>query len=324
MPLFQRSGPLGNEDDVGGQGSFPKPRNRKGPHAGAKPLESAHRLPYCLADFRVQSFEKIIGGDSQADSFEVSRESTGVIGNRGSRRRWVSRVSAGQHVHNQGEIARGPGHGPGVIERPAEGVNSVAADPTVRRFEACCAAKRRGDPDGTPRIRAQREGNERSCQSGGRSPAGPPGDSVRVPGVPDRPVVRVQGGGAVGELMHVQLTDEDGARRGQPFHHRGIEGGEKVPQDFGTAGGPNPPGEKEVFSGVRDAVERAQALSQKNFLFGAARSLHRLTGKEGQECVDPRVKRLDSLEAGPRHLDGGKFLPFEKAGKRRDCPILGV
>ena len=88
------------------------------------------------------------------------------------------------------------------------------------------------------------------------APGGAAGNVIPVPGVAGGAVSRVFRGGAHGELVHVDLAQDDRAGLAQPGADRGVIGRHEVLQDAGAAGGAQTLGNHHVFQGQGNAGER--------------------------------------------------------------------
>src|SRR5439155_13724192 len=150
------------------------------------------------------------GREADAEPFQAGAEFGAEIGHGQVDGRWVGRVVAGDRVEDEGAIARGPGQGPGVVERPVQGYDATDADPAVGGLDAGDAAEGGGNADATARVGA--EGAE--AKAGGNCRAGaaarPAGDPVQVPGVVGRREVGVDVRPAKGPFVHIELAEENG------------------------------------------------------------------------------------------------------------------
>src|SRR5580692_1707040 len=101
--------------------------------------------------------EEMLGGHSDSQTFDISKERMVIIRNSGPRGRWVSRIGAGDRLEHVRDIADGSGHRPRVIQRPTERSHAEPTDSSIRRLQTHDAATFRGTADGASRVASHGE-----------------------------------------------------------------------------------------------------------------------------------------------------------------------
>jgi len=117
-----------------------------------------------------------------------------------------------------------------------------------------------------------------------------------------------------GELMEVQLAEEDRPGGAQPGHDPrvGRSGGGQEPRAAGRGGSLH--GEQ-VLDGDGDAVEEAERPASHHRGLGPLRLGQSLVGEHGQEGAEPAVEGVDTLQMGRHHLDGRHISSGDGAGQ---------
>ena len=124
-----------------------------------------------------------------------------------------------------------------LVERAGEGDQAVAADRAVGGLQAHHAAQRGRLADGAAGVGAEGPGGFGGGDAGGGAATGAARHPVEVPGVVRGLIGRVLGGAAHGELVHVELAQEDEAGVAQLGDDGGVVGRDVALEDARRAGG---------------------------------------------------------------------------------------
>ena len=111
-----------------------------------------------------------------------------------------------------------------------------------------------------------------------------------------------------GELAHVQLAHQDGARILEVGYNRGVVVGNVGRQDLGAAGGEDAGGVELVFDCDGHAVKGAAIFTGGNFSFGLPCSGEGVVAADCDIAVELAVHPVDSLQVGLDSLNRGYFL----------------
>ena len=137
--------------------------------------------------------------------------------------------------------------------------------------------------------------------------------AVGIPWVPRRAVVGVQAFRAVGELVHVELAEEDRAGVGEPRHDRGVRGRDPVGQDARAGGGLDSARAVEVLEGQGHSVERAQGAARHHRGLGRPRRLDGRLRRHREVRLELAVGGGDPVEVRLDHLDR-RHLSLTRSG----------
>ena len=257
----------------------------------------------------------MLARDANAEAGDVAGKRCGVVGDGDASRCNVAGVVAGDDVHGDSGVFNGAHHGSGVVHGPGEGSQAVAADPSVGGLESDYAAEGGGDADGSAGVAASGDG----ALAGGRrragTAAGTAADQVGVPGVVHVAVVGVLAGGAVGELVHVQLAQKNCARLPEPSGDGAVFGGHEVVVDAGAGGGADSAGVEQVFESHGNAVEGAAVAPGADVPLGLPRLGQRLVGQQGDEGVEHGLGGADAGEVGFDDLNRRNFALLQKTAQ---------
>ena len=154
---------------------------------------------------------------AHAQPLDVAGERGPVVGHRQHAAAGVGGIVAGHRAQHERAVGGRAGHRPHVVHRPRQRQHPGPAHPAVGGLEAGDAAQRGRDADGAAGVGAERARRQPGRHRDARPRRGASRHAVHapVPRVAGVSVVRVQPLGAVGELHHVQLAEQD-ARRPRP------------------------------------------------------------------------------------------------------------
>ena len=176
--------------------------------------------------------------DAQAP--QLATQCAGVVVHGLVRAAGVLAVVAGDGVEDDCRVLHALGQRPHVVQRPRQRQHSATAHAPVGGQQPHHAAQRRRDPDRSPRVCAQRP----QARPGGDRRTAPPAAATRhvrrVPGIVHGPVVRVDAGGAQGELVQRQLARQHDARVLEFLCDEPVFAGHAVAQEAGARGGGDP------------------------------------------------------------------------------------
>ena len=144
-------------------------------------------------------------------------------------------------------------------------------------------------------------------------PLEPPLTPLGVPGVVHMAVVGVLAGGAIGELVHIQLAQQDGPGLAESGGHSAVLGGYEGVEDAGAGGGADAASVEEVFQSHGDAVERAAVAPGADVALGLPGGGQGLVGQQGDEGVQPRLGGSDTGQVGLDDFDGRDFAIADSA-----------
>ena len=135
------------------------------------------------------------------------------------------------------------------------------------RFEAGDAAIGGGAADRARRVAADRERGEPGGERRSGTARGAGGDALGVPGVAGA-AVQVPGRGAEGELVGVDLAEEDGTGGRETGRDGGVRFRHPVRQDVGAGGGADAVGLHDVLEAEGDAVQRPAPAPGRDLAIG--------------------------------------------------------
>jgi hypothetical protein len=171
----------------------------------------------------------------------------------------------GQRLEQERRVAHASGHRPEVVERPRERQRTARADAAVRRLEADDSAEGRRLADRAAGIGSDRAIAKSRGHRGGRARGRAAHRALERPGVAHRAERAHHRAAAEGELVHVQLAEQHGARGPQARHDDGIFGGDVIPEEVAGGGGPHALRVDEVLERDRDPwsapLQRPRAIS---------------------------------------------------------------
>ena len=272
----------------GGAQAFQRPRRRQdgGPHLG------------------IQALEEVILGQAQAEATNLALHGTTIVGDRHVGGGGVGRIAPGQHLKQEGRVGHRAGHGAHVVQRPRQRDDPGAAHPAVGGLQPDEAAEGRRDPDGAPGVRPQRPGGEAGRHRHGGTAAAAAGHALAVPRIPGRAVVRVHPRGAVGELVHVELAQQDGTRLGQARRDGRVRVGHPVCQDAGAAGRADAARQHQILQRDGNPVQRPAVVSAGDLPLRRGRGGQRLPRQDRDVRQEIPVGSLNAVEVGARELHG--------------------
>ena len=257
-------------------------------------------------DLRVDPGDEVLLRDPHGPALDPLAEELPVVGDLLRDRGRFPRVVAGDDVHQDGAVLHVLREGADLVQRRGEGDQAVAGDPAVGRLHPDDAAEGRRLADGAARVGA--EGGDALVGGHRRrgAAARAAGDPLEIPGVPGRAEVGGLRGGAHGELVHVRLAGEDGARRPELLHDRGVVGRDEVVEDPGAAGRPDPLRAEDVLQGDGDPGQRPD-LALSDLLVGLRRLGQGRLPHQGDVGVDLLFHGVDPPEDGGGDLGGGRL-----------------
>ena len=142
-------------------------------------------------------------------------------------------------------------------------------------------------------------------------------DQVGIPGVVHVAVVGVLAGGAVGELVHIQLAQQDGPRRPEAGGDGAVLGGHEGVVDAGAGRGSDSARVEQILEADGNPVQRPAVAPGADVALGLARRREGLVGQEGDERVEYRLRSPDAGKMGFDNLDRRNFAALNH---RSQCP----
>src|SRR5207244_7267370 len=124
-------------------------------------------------------------------------------------------------LQHQGQVSNRTGHGPGMVEAPAQGDDTGTTDTAVGRLEPNNAAERCRVTYRAASVAASGERHHMRRQSGARARARPAWKHRRIPWIARRPTQFHTAGGKIGS---VELAEADGTRSPQTHRYGPILG----------------------------------------------------------------------------------------------------
>jgi hypothetical protein len=251
---------------------------------------------------------------------ERNRRPAGPPGGRAG----VARVRACHRRVEPGHVGHPAADGAGVVERGGKRQEAGAAHPSVRRLEAHHAAPGRRDPDRPPGVAAS-AGRDQAGRHRRRRPAArAAGRSFQVPRVPDATERRTVARRPIGELVGLELPEQNGAGRPEPGDDGRVLAGDEIGEEARAGGRPHPAGQEHVLVPDRDAVQRSAVPS------GAQRPIRRPGRPEGRlrgqrdEAVEAPVVARDAREVGARQLLGREPARAQEPAGLGEAQLGGV
>ena len=313
---------LGGQDDPGAGREIGKGREPDVPDLGPEIPQHGDRgvdggdlfLVGRLGVFRIE-----VAHEPDPHARHAAVEVGRVIGHRDRRARGVLRVVAGDGLEHERVVRDGAGDRADVVERIGQREDAAPTDEAVRRLHAGHAAHRRGIPDRSGRVRADRCGHH----ARGHRDAGPARrasrKAPRPPGIDGGRPGQVEGGTADGELVGRQLSEEHGPGRAQPRRDDGVLRRDVLPEEPRMRGGPKAGRVDDVLERERDAVERPAVRAGHDLALRLARRDERGIGRDAQERVQAPIDSPDPVEKRSRVLDRRQRLRPDQFGRASDA-----
>ena len=296
-------------------------------HRGAELHEDARRLLDRRVHLGVGARQRGLGqlaDEADAEPADLPGEGGAIVGHGAATRQRILRIVSGEDAEHDRAVLDGARERPRHVHGPAHREAPVTRDQSPRRAHAHRAAIRGGDADRAAGVLAEGERGERGGGGHAGSARGAAGLAIGVPRVP-RLAEREAHGAAEGELRHVELADQDGARRPEPRHHGGVLGGHVRLEDARARGRPEAGGVELVLHGHRQAVERAALAAPRERALGLARRGARLVGAHRDEGAEPRVQPLDAREIHVDEVDRRHLLDAHEPRQRggaEECELV--
>ncbi len=178
----------------------------------------------------------------------------------------VGGIVAGHLVEHEGGVFDGAGDGAAVIERGAAGDDAADGDEADGGFEADDSAPGGWDADAAAGVGAECAEGEVGRDGCAGAGGGAAADAVERPGIAGGAEVGDVAGAADGELVEVELADDDGSGEFEAADDVGVFGGDAVAEHGAGSGGAGAGGVDVVFERDGNAVEWAAEFA--GFLFG--------------------------------------------------------
>ena len=210
-----------------------------------------------------------------------------------------------------------------MVHGPCQRQHARAAHAAIGRLDPGEPAERRRDANRATRVRAERAGTDarryRCARSGRRAAA----DAVNrgVPRIPRRPVMRIETFGPIGELVHIELAQGDGAGAREPRDDSGILVGHPVGEKPGAARGLHAFGAVEILESHGHPVQRSERGARLHGgLRGTGRG-QRGVAHHGDVRPELAVESRDAVEMRLDDLHGRDLLRGDHARQlRHGCP----
>ncbi len=200
---------------------------------------------------------------------------------------------AGDEIEERGRVTHVAGERADLVQRAGEGHQSVAADRSVGGLESHHAAERGRLPDGTPGVGAQSPGRLAGGDAGGGAATGAARDPVEVPGVSRGLEGGVLGGAAHGELVHVELAEEDQACGSQLGDDGGVIGRDVAFEDARAARGLHPLHGEDVLEADRHSLP-GKPFRQGLGIHRAAAAMAPASSTRRYDCTCPSTSAMRS------------------------------
>ena len=215
----------------------------------------------------------------------------------------VPLVPALKQIQHGCAVLGGAGQRADLVKGGGVSDEAVAGDGAIGGLHAGDAAVGGGLADGAAGIAAQRVPALPCRHSGGRAAGGTAGHPLQIPRVAGGAVKAGLGGGAHGELVHVQLAHHHAACGAELFHDRGVIGRRELAQDLGGAGGLDVQRADVVLHAGRHTGQRTGGpfclvLVQRSGL------CHGLFGQHGNEGVVLALTGGNGVQRCPGRLPG--------------------
>ena len=276
-------------------------------HLDAQLLEGGNGISHAGFYLRVNKVEEVVGRHPRLQPGQVLPQFFPVVGHRDGDRAGVEGVIPGDGLQNQCAVADGAGHGTDVVAVEAGYQQPPLAHPSEGLLQAHHAAEGARQTHRTAQVGAQ--GSERYAGGyvGPAAAAGAAGDVVQSPGVVDRAVVGVVGGGPGGELFQVFLAQYDGARLFAEGNHPGVLAGHVVGQYQGTDGGADALRGEVVLDADGDSVERPAIFPIGQLRFQLPGAGQGSFVEQGYEGIELGLKPVGPGQGGLSDLDRGNL-----------------
>ena len=273
-------------------------------------------------DLGVAAGPEEVAGEADAQAVDAAAELAGevfegLVGGSG-----VAGVVAGDGVEHEGGVLDGAGERADVVERPGKRDHAAAPDAAVGRLEADDAAEGGGEADRATGVAAERAEGGAGRDRGGAAAGAATGHAGRVPGVGDRAVVRVDAGGAHGELVQVELAHEHGAGVVELAGHEGVFLWDTVAEEVGAGGGGDARRIDDVLECDGDAVEGSAVAAGAKLVVGLGGLPARQVGGPSDEGVDGGLGRLGASEDGIGESGSGEGAVAEGGGGLLDSELV--
>ena len=220
-------------------------------------------------------------------------------------------LAAGENRPKRCRVGHRSCNRPDVIERGAERDDTLRRNFAERGFEPHNAACRGGNSDRAAGVRPDRREPHSHRDRRRRAAARSAGRAGEVARVVHRAECRFLARGAQRELMEVCLSDQNGTRLAEPFHHHGISLRDMTRPNLGRGRCRLAGDIYEIFDRDRHSVQRTSIDASPPFL---------VDGVCGGACAG----FIDENErVGPCAMfgDGGKALLDQCRGRNRRCHV---
>ena len=257
---------------------------------------------------------KIFLDDANTQPPDVAGQCGGVVRYRRVGGGRVGGIRSGDGIHRQRSILDAARHRARMVQAPGQGRQAGPAHPSVGGLKPHDAAERRRNPHAAAGVAAH---CDVALPGGGRRPAAAAaaaGNPFRVPGVVHMPIVGILPGGAVGQRVHIELAQQNGARLPEARRHRAVGIGNIGIVNARPRSSPHAGGVEQVFQPHRDAVQRAPVVAPGNFLLGALRRRPGRRRQQGDEGVQRGFRGLNAGQAGVHHIHRGHDALADEPG----------
>ena len=244
--------------------------NRDFGNHGAHGLHQRQCIMHSLGYFRVQRGVEILPRETDPQPPYIPGEGCGVVRHGDVGRGHILGVVAGNGIHGQRGVFHGPDHWAGMVQTPGKRRQPVPAHQPIGGFEAYYAAQGRRNANRSSGVAAGGDGalSRRRRRTG--TAAGTSTHHFRVPRVVHVAVVRIFPGGTIGELMHIQLAQQDCARLPETVGNGAVLFGDEVVEYPGAGGGADARRVVQVLQGYGQSVQGAAVVAFLNVRFSPA------------------------------------------------------
>ena len=244
----------------------------------------------------IHALDEILLGQADLQPLHILHQSLGEVRHSRLAGGGVHIIMAGNHIEDMGAVRHIAGQGANLVKRRTVSHQSVAGNTTIGRLQPHHAAEGSGLADGAAGIGTQGPDgsacSHRSCAAAG----GTAGDALGIPGVAGGMVSGVLRGAAHGELVHVQLAQDNRVLSLELGHDRSIIGRHEVLQNLGSTGGPHPFGADIVLDGAGNALQEGNLLSLGNLLVHSLGARQGLIPGDGEVSLDFPLHLVDAGE----------------------------
>ncbi len=227
----------------------------------------------------------------------------------------VAGIGAGNGGDDEKRVLDAAGHGPELVERPAERHRSRPGHPAKRRPEARHPAAHRRVDDASLRLASNRKRDQGGRRRRARTRAAPARPLLEEPWVhrlPAEPDVVQR------ESAQAELGQKDGSGVVEPLDDDGVGVRDPVPEGLGAPGRLDPLRVEEVLRSPRNSVERAAVLSRFDLRVRAAGLRQRQVFRQRDDALQLRIEPLDPLEVDPCQPLGAQGPSLDPARQGRD------